>query len=525
MRGDGTDERRHDLAARPRVRRRMGRQQRRWACSTRPAIDLTRNQYPLLPADVPDRWAPQTEWLPQRRPDPAAGERGPPGLYDGIARGGLLAPRRHRRHGGRAASPRSEHLDRRAGGRRARRSHASIASGRAESRRSTRARYSRRCRWQDATVASQLNAAGQRSQRHPPQPRRVVRRTRRATGAIRHNYGAVPLRARHGVGIHARSTATCGRLLPRELLEPAVDLVARASTAWRPSPTTGRAAGIRTGNIRYQMDHSTGVRRKRHRALGVCPLLGGDVDLRRRDEPLRQRRALQVDLVDARRPASQPEPHARPGMAHAGGAALEHVARRGPGEGAGLRHQARERRRPSAATTSPTASPSRATCATASIATRIGAHHRASTRTSGSCGASRRAGRSSRPTTTTAASVAPFTSIDRAAHSGRASAAIPRDRAIFLNVRYEDHAGTPVAPLGGAPGTGAGTLVGYVYYDANDNGRARRQRAGRGQHHGRPRRPVRARAPTRTAASNSRCSPRGRTTSRSSPTTWRCPTP
>jgi len=48
---------------------------------------------------------------------------------------------------------------------------------------------------------------------------------------------------------------------------------------------------------------------------------------------------------------------------------------------------------------------------------------------------------------------------------------IPRDRAFFLNVRYEDHAGTPSAPLGGAPGTGAGTLVGYVYYDANDNGR------------------------------------------------------
>ncbi|MFZ3323971.1 MAG: carboxypeptidase-like regulatory domain-containing protein [Usitatibacter sp.] len=50
-------------------------------------------------------------------------------------------------------------------------------------------------------------------------------------------------------------------------------------------------------------------------------------------------------------------------------------------------------------------------------------------------------------------------------------ATIPRDRAFFLNVRYEDHAGTPMAPLGGAPGTGAGTLVGYVYYDANDNGR------------------------------------------------------
>jgi len=48
---------------------------------------------------------------------------------------------------------------------------------------------------------------------------------------------------------------------------------------------------------------------------------------------------------------------------------------------------------------------------------------------------------------------------------------IPRDRAIFVNVRYEDHAGTPVAPLGGMPGAGAGALVGYVYYDANDNGR------------------------------------------------------
>ncbi|HEX4331227.1 MAG TPA: hypothetical protein VH040_03745 [Usitatibacter sp.] len=48
---------------------------------------------------------------------------------------------------------------------------------------------------------------------------------------------------------------------------------------------------------------------------------------------------------------------------------------------------------------------------------------------------------------------------------------VPRDRAIFVNVRYEDHAGTPVAPLGGMPGAGAGTLVGYVFYDANDNGR------------------------------------------------------
>ena len=48
---------------------------------------------------------------------------------------------------------------------------------------------------------------------------------------------------------------------------------------------------------------------------------------------------------------------------------------------------------------------------------------------------------------------------------------VPRDRAIFVTVRYEDHAGTPVAPLGGAPGSGAGSIVGYIYYDANDDGR------------------------------------------------------
>ncbi len=48
---------------------------------------------------------------------------------------------------------------------------------------------------------------------------------------------------------------------------------------------------------------------------------------------------------------------------------------------------------------------------------------------------------------------------------------VPRDRAIFVTVRYEDHAGTPVAPLGGAPGSGAGTVRGMIFYDANDNGR------------------------------------------------------
>jgi len=48
---------------------------------------------------------------------------------------------------------------------------------------------------------------------------------------------------------------------------------------------------------------------------------------------------------------------------------------------------------------------------------------------------------------------------------------IPRDRAIFVTVRYEDRAGTPVAPLGGPPGSGAGVLKGSVFYDANDDGR------------------------------------------------------
>lgn len=48
---------------------------------------------------------------------------------------------------------------------------------------------------------------------------------------------------------------------------------------------------------------------------------------------------------------------------------------------------------------------------------------------------------------------------------------VPRDRAIFLTVRYEDHAGTTMAPLGGMPGTAGGTLVGYIFYDANDDGR------------------------------------------------------
>jgi hypothetical protein len=48
---------------------------------------------------------------------------------------------------------------------------------------------------------------------------------------------------------------------------------------------------------------------------------------------------------------------------------------------------------------------------------------------------------------------------------------IAKDRAFFLVLRYEDHAGTPSAPLGGAPGSGAGNIVGYLFLDANDNDR------------------------------------------------------
>ena len=46
-----------------------------------------------------------------------------------------------------------------------------------------------------------------------------------------------------------------------------------------------------------------------------------------------------------------------------------------------------------------------------------------------------------------------------------------RDRAVFLILRYEDRAGTPLVPLGGAPGSGAGNIAGYLFFDANDNDR------------------------------------------------------
>jgi hypothetical protein len=69
------------------------------------------------------------------------------------------------------------------------------------------------------------------------------------------------------------------------------------------------------------------------------------------------------------------------------------------------------------------------------------------------------------------ATIAPLVPVD-------ALVPVPRDRAIFVTVRYEDHAGTPVAPLGGAPGSGAGMVVGYIWYDANDDGRRAANEAG-----------------------------------------------
>ncbi len=45
-----------------------------------------------------------------------------------------------------------------------------------------------------------------------------------------------------------------------------------------------------------------------------------------------------------------------------------------------------------------------------------------------------------------------------------------RSRAVMLSVRYEDRAGTSVAPLGGRAGAAAGTIAGTLYLDLNDNG-------------------------------------------------------
>jgi hypothetical protein len=45
------------------------------------------------------------------------------------------------------------------------------------------------------------------------------------------------------------------------------------------------------------------------------------------------------------------------------------------------------------------------------------------------------------------------------------------ERGVFLTFRYQRASGTSFAPLGGAPGAGAGEITGVVYLDANYNGR------------------------------------------------------
>jgi len=44
------------------------------------------------------------------------------------------------------------------------------------------------------------------------------------------------------------------------------------------------------------------------------------------------------------------------------------------------------------------------------------------------------------------------------------------ERGMFLTVRYQRASGSQFAPLGGAPGAGAGEITGNVYLDANNNG-------------------------------------------------------
>jgi hypothetical protein len=54
----------------------------------------------------------------------------------------------------------------------------------------------------------------------------------------------------------------------------------------------------------------------------------------------------------------------------------------------------------------------------------------------------------------------------------------PKDKGVFVALRYQDAAGSPSAPTGGAPGSAAGKLVGSVYLDDNKN--AQRDAAERG---------------------------------------------
>lgn len=47
-----------------------------------------------------------------------------------------------------------------------------------------------------------------------------------------------------------------------------------------------------------------------------------------------------------------------------------------------------------------------------------------------------------------------------------------------MTLRYEDRAGRAIAPIGGAPGSGAGAVTGFVYFDTNNNNRREASEAG-----------------------------------------------
>ena len=47
---------------------------------------------------------------------------------------------------------------------------------------------------------------------------------------------------------------------------------------------------------------------------------------------------------------------------------------------------------------------------------------------------------------------------------------LPRDRSLFLSLRYERQAGTSAGVLGGSPGTAAGSITGSVFLDENGDG-------------------------------------------------------
>lgn len=51
-------------------------------------------------------------------------------------------------------------------------------------------------------------------------------------------------------------------------------------------------------------------------------------------------------------------------------------------------------------------------------------------------------------------------------------------RRVQFTLRYEDRAGAAVAPLGGAPGMGSGSIQGTVFFDADNNGRREASEAG-----------------------------------------------